>query len=403
MSAIKQLVKKLAEENKIEGLKDIENLFASMMKEMTQHLLEAEMTNHLGYEKHERSDSENSRNGTSHKTLKTSVGAVEIDVPRDRKSKFEPQVVKKRETLGDSVEEKIIAMYARGLSTRDINAHMQEIYGVEVSADMVSEITDKVIPRIQEWQNRQLDSTYPVVFFDGIHYSIRKDNRVIKACVYLCLGVTCDGHKDILGMWVGDGAEGAKFWATICSELKNRGLNDILIACMDGLKGLPEAVRSVYPQVDIQQCIIHQIRNSTKYVAWKDMKAVCADLRTIYKAPSERAAHEALQEFRAKWDSKYSVVGKSWEENWANLSTFFAYPEAVRRAIYTTNALENVNRQLRKVTKTKSVFPSDKAVEKSLFLAIENITKKWTSTIHNWREIAAQFQVVFGERFTSIS
>lgn len=403
MSAIKQLVKKLAEENKIEGLKDIEGLFASMIKEMTQHLLEAEMTNHLGYDKHERSDSENSRNGTSTKTLKTSVGAVEIDVPRDRKSKFEPLVVKKRETLGESVEDKIVAMYGRGMSTRDINAHMQEIYGVEVSADMVSEITDKVIPRIQEWQNRQLESVYPVVFFDGIHYSIRKDNRVVKACVYLCLGVTCDGHKDILGIWVGDGAEGAKFWATICSELKNRGLNDILIACMDGLKGLPEAVRAVYPQVDIQQCIIHQIRNSTKYVAWKDMKVVCADLRTIYKAPSERAGYEALQDFRAKWDVKYPIVGKSWEENWANLSTFFAYPEAVRKAIYTTNALENVNRQLRKVTKTKSVFPSDKAVEKSLFLAIENMTKKWTSTMHNWREMAAQFQIVFGERFASVS
>jgi transposase-like protein len=400
MSAIKQLVKKLAEENKFEGIRDIEDLFGKMMKEMVQNLMEAEMTNHLGYEKHDRSDSDNSRNGSSLKTLKTSVGAVEIEVPRDRKSKFEPQVVKKRETLGSSVEDKIVALYGRGMSTRDINAHLQEIYGVEVSADMVSEITDKVIPRIQEWQSRELDSTYPVVFFDGIHYNIRKDNRVVKACVYISLGITREGRKEILGMWVGEGAEGAKFWSTICSELKNRGLNDILIACMDGLTGLPDAIRAVYPLVDIQQCIIHQIRSSTKYVAWKDMRAVCADLRAIYSAPSERAGFEALQLFRNKWDVKYPLVGRSWENNWANLSTFFAYPEAVRKAIYTTNAIESVNSQLRKVTRSKSVFPSDKAVEKCLFLAIENMSKKWTSTRHNWREISAQFEIVFGERFT---
>jgi transposase-like protein len=399
-TTIKQLAQKLVKENKFEGLRDVEDLLGTMMKEMVQEVLKAEMSNHLGYEKHERSDSENFRNGHSKKTLKTSVGALEIEVPRDRKSEFKPQLVKNRETLGESIEEKIIAMYGRGMSTRDINAHLEEIYGIEVSADMVSDITDKIMPFVQEWQNRQLDNCYPVVFFDGIHYSIRKENRVTKACVYLCLAINSNGMKDILGMWVGEGAEGAKFWLTICNELKNRGVEDILIACMDGLKGLPDAVRTVFPKVDIQQCIIHQIRNSTRYVSWKDMKALCADLKSVYQAPSEKAGYEALQVFREKWDQKYSAVGKSWEENWANLSTFFAYPEAVRRAIYTTNALENVNRQLRKVTKTKSVFPNDKAVEKALYLAIQNLSKKWTMQIQNWREIAGQFSIVFGERFT---
>lgn len=401
MSGIKALAKRLVEENKIDGLGDIENLLGQLVKEMSEEILKGEMSHHLGYQKHERSESCNARNGTSKKTLKTSAGAVSIEVPRDREASFEPQLIKKRETLGESVEEKIIALYARGMTTRDINDYLLDIYKVEVSADLISEVTDQILPKIKEWQTRQLDRCYPIVFFDGIHFNIRKEGRVMKVCVYVCLAINTDGQKEVLGFWVSDGAEGAKYWLTVCNELKNRGVEDILIACMDGLKGLPDAIRTVFPEVNIQQCIIHQIRNSCKYVSWKDMKALCADLKLIYKAPSEKAGYEALQAFKEKWDKQYPAVGKSWEDNWANLSTFFAYPNGIRKIIYTTNALENLNRQLRKVTKTKSVFPSDKSAEKILYLAIQNLSKKWTTQIHNWRESAGQFEIVFGERFTS--
>jgi putative transposase len=402
MSSIKEYARKLRERNKDLRMKDIEGLMSDLMKEMIQEVLQGEMDDHLGYRKHERSDSENSRNGSREKTFKTEIGELPLKIPRDRKSEFRPMLVNDLGSLSEGLEEKILALYARGLSTRDLNEHLAEMYGIEVSADLVSSITDRIYPKVQEWQNRQLEKIYPVVFFDCIHYSVRHEGRVIKKAVYICLAVDREGQKDILGMWVGDGAEGAKYWLTVANELRNRGVEDILIACMDGLTGLPDSIRAVFPKVEIQRCIVHQVRNSVKHVVWKDRKKVCADLRAIYSAPTEKAGYQALQDFKIQWDEKYPAISKSWEANWANLSTFFAYPKEVRKMIYTTNALENLNRQLRKVTKAKSVFPTDKSLEKSLFLAMENIMRKWIIPVRDWGLISSQLEIFFGERFKNI-
>ena len=336
-------------------MKDVEDLMGRLMKEMIQEILQGEMESHLGYKKHERSESKNSRNGTREKTFKTDFGELPLEIPRDRESSFKPILVNNLGSLSDGLEEKIIALYARGLSTRDLNEHLAEIYGVKVSAELVSNVTDKIYPKIQEWQNRQLDKVYPVVFFDCIHYSVRHESRVIKKAVYICLAIDSNGLKDILGMWIGDGAESAKYWLTVANELKNRGLEDILIACMDGLTGLADSIRAVFPKVEIQRCIIHQVRNSVKHVSYKDRKQICSDLKQIYGSPTEQSGYQALQEFKDKWDNKYPSISKSWETNWTELSTFFAYPNEVRRLIYTTNALESLNRQFRKVTKAKEI------------------------------------------------
>ena len=401
MSSIKEYARKLRAENKDLRMKDVEGLMGSLMKDMIQEILQGEMDAHLGYQKHERSDTENSRNGTRGKTFKTDFGELPLEIPRDRKSSFKPMLVNELGSLSDGIEEKIIALYARGLSTRDINEHLAEIYGIEVSAELVSNITDKIYPKIQEWQTRQLDKVYPVAFFDCIHYSVRHEGRVIKKAVYVCLAIDSDGLKDILGMWIGDGTESAKYWLSVANELKNRGLEDILIACMDGLIGLPDSIRAVFPKVEIQRCIIHQVRNSVKHVSYKERKQVCSDLKQIYISPTEQSGFQALQDFKDKWDEKYPSISKSWEANWTELSTFFIYPNEVRRLIYTTNALESLNRQFRKVTKTKSVFPTDKSLEKSLFLAVQNITKKWTMPVRNWGVVVSQLEIFFEGRFSS--
>ena len=401
MSNIKEYARKLRNENKGLRMKDVEDLMGRLMKEMIQEILQGEMESHLGYKKHERSESKNSRNGTREKTFKTDFGELPLEIPRDRESSFKPILVNNLGSLSDGLEEKIIALYARGLSTRDLNEHLAEIYGVKVSAELVSNVTDKIYPKIQEWQNHQLDKVYPIVFFDCIHYSVRHESRVIKKAVYICLAIDSNGLKDILGMWIGDGAESAKYWLTVANELKNRGLEDILIACMDGLTGLADSIRAVFPKVEIQRCIIHQVRNSVKHVSYKDRKQICSDLKQIYGSPTEQSGYQALQEFKDKWDNKYPSISKSWETNWTELSTFFAYPNEVRRLIYTTNALESLNRQFRKVTKAKSVFPTDKSLEKSLFLAMQNITKKWTMPVRNWGLVVNQLEIFFEGRFSS--
>ena len=378
-------------------------LLQRLFKDVMQQLLEAEMEENLGRERYERisDDSEceerNYRNGHSKKNVRSSFGDVELKIPRDRKSEFDPIAVKKYQTDCNEFDKKIIALYARGMSTRDIQAELNELYGIDISPSMISNITDKVLGSAAEWQNRMLDEVYPIVYMDAIHFKVRDEHRIVTKAAYICLGIDMEGVKDILGIWIGE-SEGAKFWLSVCNDLSNRGVKDICIACMDGLKGLPEAIKTVFPNVSIQNCIIHQIRNSMKYVPYKDRKAFVADLKKVYKAPTEEIALAQLDMLKDKWDDKYSNVIDSWYTNWDKLSTFFAFNEQIRKMIYTTNTLEGVNRQIRKFTKTRTVFPNDDSLRKSLYLATEIIMQKWTSPIPNWGLILSQFMIMFGDR-----
>ena len=351
--------------------------------------LDAELDEELGYSKYDYRNkaTDNSRNGYSKKTMHTSYGDMDLNIPRDRKGEFEPQVVKKyQNTVTQDMEEKIISMYAKGMTTGDIESHMKELYDIDISDSTISRITDKILPIVKEWQERPLEEIYAVVFMDAIHYHVRSEGRIVKRAVYILLGINMDGKKDVLGMYVGEN-ESAKFWLTILNNLKNRGVRDILITCVDGLSGFVQAIEAVYPQAEIQRCVIHQIRNSTKYVSYKDIRQVSADLKQVYTAIDEPAALSRLEEFGEKWKTKYPKIYKSWNENWPELSTYFKYPEPVRRLIYTTNAIEGFNRQLRKVTKSKSVFPTDDSLLKMLYLAMIDITKKWTGRRQDWGQI----------------
>jgi putative transposase len=373
----------------------LKELFSGMLESM----LEAEMDDHLGYEKHsaQGDGSGNSRNGHGRKTVRTQWGESEIAVPRDRNSSFEPQVVEKRQTRTEDIENRILAMYAKGMSTRDIEEHLRDIYGIEASSSLISRITDKVMPLVTEWQNRPLEAVYPIVFLDGIVFKVRRDARVVNKCLYTVLGINMDGRKEILGMWMSEN-ESASFWASICNELKNRGVNDILIACRDNLSGFSQAIEAAFPRTEQQLCIIHQIRNSTKYVSYKDLKALMADLKMVYGAVSEEAALSALERFGERWGKKYPQIQKSWEANWAELSTYFKYPQEVRTLIYTTNAVEGFHRMLRKYTKTKTVYPTDDSVRKSVYLSIQEISRKWTMPIRDWGHIIGQLSIFFEGR-----
>jgi putative transposase len=363
-------------------------------------MLQGEMEEYPGYEKSEKkgNNSGNSRNGFNKKRLQSEFGEVELNTPRDRLGEFEPKVIGKYQTKTDNLEERVIAMYAKGMSTRDIEDHLRDIYGVEASAGLISRITDKIMPAVMEWQSRPLEAIYPIVYFDGIIFKVRKDSKIINKCVYTVLGIDMEGKKDILGLWVSDN-ESAAFWTQVCNELKNRGVCDILIACHDNLNELSRAVNTVFPKTEQQLCIIHQIRNSTKYVTYKDIKAVLADLKKIYTAPTLDDAEYRLEEFKEKWDSKYPQIGKSWNDNWAELSTFFKYPDEVRKLIYTTNAVEGFHRMLRKFTKTKVIYPNDDALRKSIYLSIQEITKKWSMPVQNWGIIMGQLMIFFSDRF----
>jgi len=396
----KELVTLLAEE--CENMEDVQALLKNLFKGTIEQMLEAEMEEHLGYEKHNivGNNSGNSRNGYGRKTIKTELGETEIQVPRDRNGEFEPQVIEKRQTRSDDLENRILAMYAKGMSNRDIEDHLRDIYGVEASASLISRITDKILPAVAEWQSRPLDAIYPIVFLDGIVFKVRKDAKVINKCVYSVLGINMDGRKEILGIWMSDN-ESASFWTTVCNELKNRGVQDILIACRDNLSGFSTAIETVFPKTEQQLCVIHQIRNSTKYVPYKDIKAVMADLKKVYGAPTLDAAEYALEEFREKWGKKYPQILKSWDANWAELSTYFKYPQEVRTLIYTTNAVEGFHRMLRKYTKTKTIYPTDEAVKKSVYLSIMEISKKWCMPIRDWGIIIGQLLVFFDERLQS--
>jgi putative transposase len=373
----------------------LKDLFSGALENM----LEAEMDEHLGYEKHSvlGNNSGNSRNGFNKKTIKSEWGESEISVPRDRNGTFDPQVIEKRQTRTNDIETRILAMYAKGMSTRDIEDHLRDIYGVEASPSLISRITDKLMPAVAEWQSRPLEAVYPIVFMDGIVFKVRKDSRVVNKCLYSVLGVNLEGHKEILGMWLSDN-ESASFWTTVCNELKNRGVEDILIVCRDNLSGFSSAIETVFPKTEQQLCIIHQIRNSTKYVSYKDRKPVMADLKKVYGAPTMEDAEYHLEELRETWDKKYPQIFRSWNTNWAELSTYFKYPQEVRRLIYTNNAVEGFHRMLRKFTKTKGVYPTDDALRKSVYLSVQEISKKWSMPIRDWGIIMGQLMIFFEER-----
>lgn len=366
---------------------------------MLEQLLQNEMDEHLGYEKHssEGDHSGNSRNGKTKKTLKSNYGHVEVEIPRDRNGDFEPIAVKKHQRSIGSFDEKIISMYAKGMTVRDIQSHVQEIYGADLSPALISNITEKVMETVTEWQARPLQKIYPIIFFDAIHYKVKENGKVVSKASYTCLGIDLEGKKDVLGIWIGD-AEGAKFWLKVCTELQNRGVKDVLIACIDGLKALPDAIRMVFPKVEIQLCIIHMIRNSIKYVPHNCSKEFMTDLKDIYKASTEEIAYKNIEKLQKKWEAKYALAVRPWIVHWDNLKTFFAFPEQIRRVIYTTNAVESVHRQLRKVTKNKAIFPTDESLIKMLFLAVRDVSKKWTMPLHGWKTIISHLSIAYGDR-----
>jgi len=386
------------------GVKDmdgVQDLFKEVIGTFLEEGLDAELEDELGYTKYDyrNKETENSRNGHSKKTVKSSFGEIEVEIPRDRNGEFEPQLLKKQQTtLTGDIEEKILSMYAKGMSTSDIEAHIRDIYGLDVSDSTVSRITDKILPVVREWQQRPLESVYAVVFMDGMFFHVRSEGAIAKKAVYIAIGIRTDGIREVMGMWIGEKGESAKYWLGILNSVKNRGVDDILIACVDGLTGFTGAIEAVYPKTEIQQCIIHQIRNSTRYVSYKDIKALMADLKVVYGAVDEPAALDALDDFDTKWSSKYPKIALSWRTNWANLATYFKYPQEVRTLIYTTNAIENFNRGLRKVTKAKAVFPTDDALLKMLYLAMMDITKKWTGRRKDWGTIYSQLEVFFEGR-----
>ena len=389
--ARRALISELLSVANVQSMDDIQELFKETIAEFVEGSLNSELDTELGYEPYDvkNKTTDNSRNGHSKKTLRTSMGKVDIDVPHDRNGDFEPRILPKNQTsISQDMESKIISMYAKGMSTSDIEDHIRDIYGLEISDTTVSRITDKVLPAAKEWQQRPLESIYAVVFLDAIHYHVRSEGQIIKKDVYIAIGVNMEGRKDVLGMWVGEN-ESAKFWASVLNNLRNRGVEDILIACTDNLTGFSQAIEAVFPKTDIQNCIIHQLRNSSKYVSYKDIKALMDDLKKVYTAVDEDAALNALDAFAEIWDSKYPRISKSWYDNWPNLSTYFKFPQELRKLIYTTNTIEGFNRQLKKVTKAKSVFPTDDSLFKMLYLAMKDITKKWTGRRQDWSRIYA--------------
>ena len=394
-----KLIKELIDQYGVKTTDDIKDMLKELLGETIQTMLEGEMEEELGYSKYnyDEKNTENSRNGYSPKSVRSEYGEIELDIPRDRHNEFEPKIIPKYQREITGIEGQIVALYAKGMSNRDIEDHLKNIYGIEVSATMISKITDKIIPEIKEWQTRQLEEVYPIVFMDAIHYSVRQDGIVIKKAVYILIGINLRGEKEVLGFWIGEN-ESSKFWLNILNEIGNRGVKDILIISVDNLKGFSEAIKSSYPKAEIQKCIVHQIRNSIKYVASKDLKEFTKDLKTVYKAVTLEQASNNLLHIEEKWGKKYKAGIKSWNDNWEELTTYFKYPQEIRKIIYTTNSIENFNRQLRKYTKTKSSYPTDDSLSKSIYLSIKEITKKWTGKIQNWGQINSQLSIYFEGR-----
>jgi putative transposase len=376
-----------------------------LLKQLTKALLEramnAELTHHLGYEKHERSTEkeENARNGSSEKTLETDQGEMVVQVPRDRNATFEPQIVRKHQRRFAGFDDKIVSMYARGMSTREIQGHLEEIYGVEVSPALISEVTDAVVEELKAWQNRALEPLYPIIFMDALYVKMRHEGRVENRAVYVALGINLEGRKEVLGLWT-SGNEGAKFWLTVLTELRNRGVKDVFLVCVDGLKGFPQAIESVYPQAEVQLCIVHMVRASLNYVNWKERKRVATDLKPIYRATTAGQAELELAGFATKWGDKYGAIVKVWRENWERVIPFYAFPEEVRRVVYTTNAVESLHMSLRKIIKNRGSFPNEEAAMKLLYLALKNVAKKW-ETVQNWKSALNRFEILWGDRIKS--
>jgi len=397
MPSAEEVARELGKATSIDDFYGKEGIFARLFSKTIEEMLEAELTSELGYERYEAEgrNSGNSRNGHYRRKMRTSGGDAEIKVPRDRNGEFQSALLKKN---SNEIEQKVTAMYAKGMSTRDIQDMLQELYGIDVSPDTISAITDKVWPLVEAWQNRPLAPMYAILYLDAIHIKLKRDGKIDNVAVYNVLGVDLDGHREILGHWVGDGAEGANFWLSVITDLQNRGVEDVFIAAIDGLSGFKDAIHSIFPKTLVQRCIIHQIRQSLKYVVWKDRKAFVADLKTVYQAATREKAEANLLQLEQTWGSKYAAAIRSWQNNWEDLATFFEFPKEIRRLIYTTNSVEGYHRQLRKVTKNKGSFPTEQSVRKLLYLATVNITKKWTAPIQNWPLILNQLAIRFEDR-----
>lgn len=397
----RSFIKGLLEHYQPKDAQDVQNMLKDLLGETLQDMLESEMDEHLGYSKYDyrNKETEDSRNGYSAKTVTSSMGPIELDIPRDRNGEFEPQIVKKHQTDISTIEDQVLSMYAKGMTTRDISKHLQDVYGVDASAEMISHMTDRILPIAREWQNRPLERKYAIVYMDAVHFNVREDNRTVKKAVYVAIGIRVTEQKEVLGMWIG-GNESAKYWLGVLNEIKNRGTEDIMIVSVDGLTGFVDAIQAVFPKAEVQRCIVHQIRYSTKFISYKDRKEFVKDLKLVYKADTEEMAVVALDALEDKWGAKYPASVTSWRNNWPQLSVYFKYPPEIRRLIYTTNAIENFNRQLRKVTKAKSVFPTDDALFKILYLAMSEATEKWTGKAWDWGQTLDQLYIYFEGRIS---
>ena len=397
----KAFINSLIEHYHPEDAADVQEMLKDLLGDTLQGMLEAEMDEKLGYSKYDyrNKETDDSRNGYSKKTVTSSLGEIDLDIPRDRKGEFEPQAVKKNQTDISNIEDQVLSMYAKGMTTRDISEHLSSVYGVDASAEMISHMTDRILPIAKEWQNRPLEKKYAIVFMDAVHFHVRQDNQTVKKAVYIAIGTRLNGNKEVLGMWIG-GNESAKYWLGVLNEIKNRGVEDIMIVSVDGLTGFGDAIGAVFPRAEIQRCIVHQIRYSTKFISYKDIKPFMKELKQVYQAPTEELALEALDNLEENWGKKYPTSIASWRNNWPQLSTYFKYPAEIRKLIYTTNAIENFNRQLRKVTKNRTIFPTDDALFKLLYLAMMDITKKWTGKSWDWGQTLDQMCIYFGDRIS---
>ena len=395
----KAFINSLIEHYHPEDAQDVQEMLKDLLGDTMQGMLEAEMDEKLGYSKYDyqNKDTDDSRNGYSKKTVTSSLGNIELDIPRDRNGEFQPQAVKKNQTDISGIEDQVLSMYAKGMTTRDISSHLKTVYGVDASAEMISHMTDRILPAAREWQNRPLEKKYAVVFMDAVHFHVRQDNLTIKKAVYVAIGIKLNGKKEVLGLWVG-GNENAKYWLGVLNEIRNRGVEDIMIVSVDGLTGFADAIGAAFPKAEIQRCIVHQVRYSTKFVNYKDLKPFVKDLKQVYQASTEKEALASLDEFEAVWGKKYPSAIASWRNNWPQLSAYFKYPQEIRKIIYTTNSIENFNRQLRKVTKSRTIFPTDDALFKILYLAAMDITEKWTGASWNWGQTLDQLCIYFGDR-----
>ena len=394
----KEILRILQDNYELNTAQDLSSALKNMFKDALQEMMNAEFDSSMGYSKYDKtSEKTNYRNGSTKKNLKSEFGEFEFETPRDRNGEFEPKIVPKNVRDVSGIEDKIISLYARGLTTREINEQIQDLYGIEISATMVSNITDKIIPEIKEWQDRPLDNVYPIVFIDAVHFSVREENRVVKKAAYIVLGINKEGYKEILGIWIGEN-ESSKFWLGVLNELKDRGVEGILIMCSDNLTGIKQAIEAAYPKTIQQRCIVHMIRNSVKFISYKDLKNFCNDLKTIYTSKNEKEGYDQLQRVKEKWKDKYLSAFKTWEENWDAICPFFQFSEKIRKIMYTTNTIESLNRQFRKYTKTKTVFPTDMSLLKCLYLSVKNISKKWTAPYRNWGPILSELSIMFDGR-----